>query len=139
MNNQCPDCHGDGIIYELALRGKTWRREHSHVCTRCKGSGSLAESMACRYCGKPTEKIYCSDVCEFASGQPKVIKVERLGIHRKVAAPPQGWVYGESVEVAYKQWVIEIRPALGGHTLTRVRAKGSGVKTGLITVEKPHA
>ncbi len=135
----CPDCQGDGVIYELALRGKTWVRRQSHVCTRCKGSGHLADAPACRYCGKPTPQLdngYCSDVCEFASAQPKTVKLERHNIHCQVSAPPMGWEYGQAVEVIRGKWVIEIRPALGGHTLYRVRPKGSAVKTGLIVVDK---
>lgn len=93
----------------------------------------------CRYCGQvmgSDDRAYCGDVCLFASGQVKVIQVERYGLHLRVDAPIAGWVYGEVVNVQYQGWVIEIKPALGGHTLTRVRTQDS--RTGLIVVEKPH-
>ena len=138
--NHCPDCQ-DGIVYELSLRGKTWVRTQSHVCTRCKGSGKLALEATCQYCGKPSDKLdngYCSDVCEFASGQPKVVKIARYDIHCQVEAPNGGWEYGETVTVIRKGYAIEIRPALGGHTLYSVRPKGAAVGTRVIVVEKPR-
>lgn len=84
----------------------------------------------CRYCGKPLgsdDRDYCDDVCLFASGQSKVIRLDRYEIHCRVSAPVSGWVYGESVEMTYQQWVIEVQPAFGGRTLYRVRAGSTRV------------
>jgi hypothetical protein len=92
------------------------------------GSGKLATSSACRYCGKvmvSDDRAYCDDVCLSASGQPKVILINRYHIHYTAYPPSDGWVYGETVTIHYRQWVIEIRPGIGGHTLTRVKPKGS--------------
>lgn len=84
----------------------------------------------CKYCGKPLgsdDRDYCDDVCLFASGQPKVIRLDRYGIHCRVSAPIGGWVHGEVVAVTYQRWIIEVQPAFGGHTLYRVRVGDSRV------------